>query len=206
MRVPRSRAELHRALAFARAEAGGAQACIPLRDVTPLLEEVHAEYFQRRFGDVTWQFSVQRSLANINRDARHIRLHFTLNSHDVPDDVFRMTFIHELLHLEIPPGLDDRGFPEQHTPAFRTAEKARNPHRTEGWGWLNDNLPLKHQKFFDCTEVVPRKIRLTPAQRDWVAEATGIHLSRSVRCDDPLLRTQHAALWLIVLLARHHKE
>ena len=205
MRTPKSQAEWRMAMAFLAAEAGGNQACIPLRDVAPLLEEVHDAHFDRRYGDITWQFSVQRSLANINREKRHIRLHYTLNWHDVPDAVFRMIFFHELLHLEVPPGTNDEGLPDPHPPAFWEAEKARNPHLDEGWGWLKRNLLLEDQRVFECTGVVPKRVRLTQAQRDWIAEQTGVSLPRSIRIDEPMLRTRQPGLWMTVLIAKWHE-
>ena len=91
-----------------------------------------------------------------------------------------------------------------HPPEFWEAERQRSPNYAASWDWLYINLPLQRRARLQCTDVVPRTIRLTPQQRAWANERFGVGLPRVIRSDDPFSRRISFERWKIVVAANCH--
>jgi hypothetical protein len=182
------------------------QSQLPYRNLDAIVSSVSARFFQRRNDDVTWRFVIQKTLANITSESRHIQIHNVLNAGDVPEFVFVTIIFHEMLHLEIPPKELRKGVWKSHHDEFWEAEKKRSPDYEASWQWLYGNLPLRRRPRLECTDVVPGLMRLTKQQRAWARERFGVELPRAIRSDDPSSRTMATRAWLIAVQAHSHSE
>lgn len=176
---------------------------LPYRSLGEVLQRISAESFRHAYDNATWCFVVQRTLANITPESRLIRIHNVLNGPDVPDDVFDTLIFHEMLHLEIPPIRRRSGSWDTHPPAFREAERLRSPKYDDSWTWLHANVPLRRRPRLQCTDVVPKVLRLTSEQRAWARERFGVALPSALRSDEPSSRRISVDMWSIAIAARH---
>jgi hypothetical protein len=109
------------------------QACLPqfAFDLADLLAEVNQRVFQGRHGDVHWMIARRPPLACILTDLKIIAFHELMSHRVVPRFVMEHVFIHELLHLDVPPGKREDGSSWDHPPEFTEAEKALSPRGSE---------------------------------------------------------------------------
>jgi len=178
-----------------------AQPQLPYRNLDALVRGVSGKFFEHTYDNVTWSFVIQNTLANITYESRHIRIHNVLNAVDVPEDVFVMILLHEMLHLEVRPVQTREGKWNDHPPEFWEAERKRAPNNEASWQWLYTYLPLRRRPRLQCTDVVPSVRRLSPQQRAWAREKYGIELPKVIRSDDPLSRTIDTRTWIIAVEA-----
>lgn len=176
---------------------------LPYRNLDQILHRVSGGFFSHAYDNASWCFAIQPTLASITRSTRLIRIHNILNAPDVPDEVFEMIIFHEMLHLEFPPARRLSGSWDAHPPAFRKAERARCPSFDISWGWLHANLPLHRRTRLQCTDVVPRVLRLTRQQRAWARDRFSIALPAVLRADEPWSRRINPELWRIAIAARY---
>ena len=108
---------------------------------TALLDEIHEKLFPDVDQTVELYFVTRGPLAFIahNKNDASIYIHQLLNHSDTPIEVIVLILKHELLHLRIPPTIEN-GKRESHPPAFWAAEKAIAPDRDSAWAWVWQNL------------------------------------------------------------------
>jgi len=106
-----------------------------------LLVEIHTDLFPDVGHAVQLSFVTKGPLACIAHASEYasIYIHQLLNHSETPVAVIGLILKHELLHLRIPPTIED-GKEVQHPPAFWEAERAIAPERHSAWTWIWENL------------------------------------------------------------------
>ena len=106
-----------------------------------LLAEIHADLFPDVGQTVQLFFVAKGPLACIAHASEYgsIYIHQLLNHSETPVAVIGLILKHELLHLRIPPTIED-GKKVQHPPTFWEAERAIAPERHSAWAWIWENL------------------------------------------------------------------
>jgi hypothetical protein len=127
-------------------------------DLAALLNELQTKLFPEPGLTVEWYFIPSRHLACVSRKPGTatiwIYLHPILNSADTPDYVFRHIFLHELLHLKIPPAVHD-GRRTDHPPEFWDALQALSPESASvsEWLWTTHWQVLVRDRKNECLRV-----------------------------------------------------
>ncbi len=117
----------------------GCQGDLPLFnfDMHDVLEEAKREFQNKVFSNVDVFIMKQATLACIQNDGsrKTIFLHRLLNHRDTPREIIKFIFLHELIHIIIPPELAG-GTMIMHPVKFWEEEKWMIPERNLYWGWL----------------------------------------------------------------------
>jgi hypothetical protein len=127
-------------------------------DLDKLLVATTGDVFPALTQPPDWFFVEISHLACIWRESKNqsatIFLHPLLNRAETPKWIFRHIFVHELLHLIIPPREVD-GRKKTHPAEFWEAEKQLSPDREKVWDWLwwNYGELLRNDRKNECIRV-----------------------------------------------------
>jgi hypothetical protein len=116
-------------------------------DVYELLDQCKSRFPSLADRYVDLWFCPQEFLACIqhNNSSQRIFIHSVLNRPDVPIEVIEFIFVHELIHLIVPPR-EIEGRLKIHPPEFWDMEREMADDRMLVWSWIILNLSRLYRK------------------------------------------------------------
>lgn len=125
-------------------------------DMYNLLHEIRYNIFPEINESVDICFVIQDTLACIFPAKGVIFLHNIFNHPQTPLEVIRYVFIHELIHIIVPPEEINNKM-VSHPPLFWQVEKERSLERTDVWRWIYLSFfqHIKKDKNKECIFVKP---------------------------------------------------